>query len=56
MLFFVPPEHQPRVLAELDTLVHVPFAFETGGAQPIYYDAPEVAPMRGAQTALACSA
>ena len=46
MLFFVPPENQPRVLAELDGLVNVPFAFETSGAQLIYYDAPDVSPMR----------
>jgi D-glycero-alpha-D-manno-heptose-7-phosphate kinase len=54
MLFFVAPEHQPRVLAALADLVHVPFAFETGGAQLVYYDAPDVAPLRGVQTAIAC--
>jgi D-glycero-alpha-D-manno-heptose-7-phosphate kinase len=54
MLFFVPLECQPRVLAELHGLIHVPFAFETGGAQLIYYDAPDVLPARGAQTAIAC--
>ena len=54
MLFFVPPERQPQVRAELAELVHVPFAFETGGAQLIYYDAPDVSPARGVQTAMAC--
>ncbi len=54
MLFFVPPDRQSRVLAELGGLVHVPFAFETGGAQLVYYDAPEAAPVRAVRTAIAC--
>lgn len=46
MLFFVPPERQASVRAALYDLVHVPFAFETGGAQLIYYDASDVLPVR----------
>jgi len=53
MLFFVPPERQPSVRAALFDLIHVPFAFETGGAQLIYYDAPDVSAARGAHTRLA---
>jgi D-glycero-alpha-D-manno-heptose-7-phosphate kinase len=49
MLFFAAPEHQPRLRAALSGLVQVPFAFETGGAQLIYYDAPNVAPAVHAQ-------
>jgi len=44
MLFFAAPDHQPSVRAALSGLVQVPFAFETGGAQLIYYDAADVAP------------
>lgn len=50
MLFFVPPDRRLSVLAALHDLVHVPFAFETGGAQLIYYDAPDVSPVRGGQS------
>ena len=53
MLFFAPPERQPRILAELAELVHVPFAFETGGAQLIYYDAADEVPARRIPAALA---
>ncbi len=38
LLLFVPPERQPAVLAELDGLIHVPFEFETGGSQIIFYE------------------
>ncbi len=54
MLFFAPPERQPRILAALDGLIQVPFAFETGGSQLIYYDAPDVAPPNRIHTAVAC--
>jgi D-glycero-alpha-D-manno-heptose-7-phosphate kinase len=54
MLFFAPPDDHLSVVTALAELVHVPFAFETGGAQLIYYDAPDVAPVRGVQTAVAC--
>ena len=53
MLFFAPPERQPRILAELAELVHVPFAFETGGAQLVYYDAADEVPARRIPAALA---
>jgi D-glycero-alpha-D-manno-heptose-7-phosphate kinase len=53
MLFFVPPERRHRVQAELAGLVHVPFAFETGGAQLIYYDAPDMARKATIRTAVA---
>ncbi len=39
MLFFAPPESQPEILKQLQGFIHVPFAFETGGSQLIYYDA-----------------
>jgi D-glycero-alpha-D-manno-heptose-7-phosphate kinase len=53
MLFFAPPERHAQILAQLPSLVHVPFAFETGGAQLIYYDAPAASPRR-VETAIAC--
>jgi D-glycero-alpha-D-manno-heptose-7-phosphate kinase len=53
MLFWVPPDRRQRVLAELADLVHVPFAFETGGAQLIYYDAPDIARRSRVRTAVA---
>lgn len=53
MLFFVAPELQPRVLAELHDLIHVPFAFETGGAQLVHYDAPDIAPVQSIRRAIA---
>jgi len=37
MLFFVEPEAQPRVKAALKDLLHVPFRFEQGGSQIIFY-------------------
>ncbi len=54
MLFFVPQEKRPRVLAALDGLVHVSFAFETGGSRLIHYDAPSISPAERAATAVAC--
>jgi hypothetical protein len=53
MLFFVPPERQPQVRAALAGLVHVSFAFETGGARLIHYDAPNVTPAMDARPAVA---
>ncbi len=38
MLFFVAPERHSHVRSAMDSLVHVPFSFESGGAQLIYYD------------------
>lgn len=38
LLLFVPPDKQPAVRTRLDTLVHVPFAFESGGSQIIFYE------------------
>jgi len=37
-LLFVPPESQVAVLEELADLVHIPFDFESGGSQIIFYD------------------
>ncbi|MFH1582621.1 MAG: kinase [bacterium] len=37
MLFFVPPESQPEVRAELKDLLEVKFNFENEGSQIIYY-------------------
>ncbi len=39
MLFFVPPEKQANVKEALKDLLHVPFRFEHGGSQVIYYGA-----------------
>jgi D-glycero-alpha-D-manno-heptose-7-phosphate kinase len=38
MLLFVVPEKQSLVREALDEFVHVPFQFETGGSQVIYYE------------------
>jgi D-glycero-alpha-D-manno-heptose-7-phosphate kinase len=54
MLFFAPPERHPQILAQLPGLIHVPFAFEAGGTQLIYYDAPTVSPPIRTQAAIAC--
>lgn len=54
MLFFAPPERHPQILAQLPGLIHVPFAFETGGTQLIYYDAPTISPPIRTQAAIAC--
>jgi len=46
ILFFAPPEKHPQILAALHGLVHVPFEFETAGAQLIHYDPAATAPAR----------
>ena len=38
ILLFVPPEDQKRVRAALGGLIHVPFKFDLGGSQIIFYD------------------
>lgn len=38
MLLFVPPERQSAVRERLGSLLQVPFDFESGGSQIIYYD------------------
>ncbi len=38
LLLFVPPENQPRVRQRLNSLIHVPFEFETAGSQIIFYE------------------
>ncbi len=37
LLFFVPPENQPKVQDVLKKLLLVPFRFENLGSQVIYY-------------------
>jgi D-glycero-alpha-D-manno-heptose-7-phosphate kinase len=41
LLLFVPPRDQARVRARLSRLLHVPFRFEYGGSQIIFYDPEE---------------
>lgn len=38
MLFFAPPEIQPRIKEKLKGLLHVPFKFENHGSHVIYYN------------------
>jgi D-glycero-alpha-D-manno-heptose-7-phosphate kinase len=38
MMLFVPPERRHRVETALADLLHVPFRFEAGGSQIIFYD------------------
>lgn len=38
LLLFVPPERQGDVLEALNGCIHVPFEFETGGSQIIFYE------------------
>jgi D-glycero-alpha-D-manno-heptose-7-phosphate kinase len=38
ILFFVEPDKQPAVRSALSDLLHVPFRFDTGGSQVIYYN------------------
>lgn len=38
ILFFARPEDQPRIKEKLKHLLHVPFRFENGGSQIIFYD------------------
>lgn len=40
MLFFAKPEQHSAIKAALPSLLHVPFQFENGGSQIIFYDAP----------------
>ena len=40
LLFYVRPERQAAVKAAMNDLMHIPFCFEDGGTQVIYY-APE---------------
>jgi D-glycero-alpha-D-manno-heptose-7-phosphate kinase len=41
LLLFVPPHAQPAVQDALHELVHVPFRFESGGSQIIFFDREE---------------
>jgi D-glycero-alpha-D-manno-heptose-7-phosphate kinase len=41
MLFFAPPEKHEDILKALSELLVVPFEFETGGSQIIFYDKPK---------------
>lgn len=41
VLIFAPPDAQPRIRAALAGLQHVPFAFERGGTQLIFYSPAE---------------
>jgi len=41
MLLFVPPEEQLKVRQRLNSLIHVPFKFETTGSQIIFFDEEE---------------
>lgn len=38
LLLFAPPEHHERLRQKLGRLIHVPFHFEFGGSQIIFYD------------------
>lgn len=38
MLFFAPPEYHLSIMQELEDLLWVPFEFESGGSQIIYFD------------------
>jgi len=38
ILFFARPEDQPRIKEKLKHLLHVPFRFENGGSQIIFYE------------------
>jgi len=44
VLFFAPPDKHPQIMAALGDLIHVPFDLETGGAQLIHYDPPNIRP------------
>ncbi len=41
MLLFVPPSHQSEVRDRLNSLLHVPFRFESSGSQIIFFDLEE---------------
>jgi D-glycero-alpha-D-manno-heptose-7-phosphate kinase len=38
LLLFAPPEQHPDIIEALKHLIHVPFAFESGGSQVIFYE------------------
>ncbi len=38
MLLFAPPERREAVIEQLETLLHVPFSFESSGSQIIFFD------------------
>ena len=38
LLLFAPPERQPEILSELDSLIHVPFRFESSGSRIVVAD------------------
>ncbi|QDU19595.1 GHMP family kinase ATP-binding protein [Urbifossiella limnaea] len=38
LLLFAPPERHADILAALDDRIHVPFEFDTGGSQIIFYE------------------
>jgi len=38
MLLFVPPRHQQAVEAALSGFIHIPFSFQSGGSEIIFYD------------------
>ncbi|MBI1839708.1 MAG: kinase [Verrucomicrobia bacterium] len=38
LLLFAPPRHHTHIREKLDGLLHVPFNFDTGGTQVIFYD------------------
>lgn len=44
LLFYVEKEKQPAFLKRMDDLLHVPFRFEKGGSQIIYYDPEDYEP------------
>ena len=46
LLFYVPKERQPAVMAALSSLMHVPFTFENGGTRVVHYT-PEIYIPRG---------
>jgi D-glycero-alpha-D-manno-heptose-7-phosphate kinase len=41
VLLFVPPKHQARIKKRFNRLIHVPFQFEFGGSQIIFFDREE---------------
>ena len=43
-VFYVPPERRDAVRAALKDLLYVPFSFEDGGTQVLYYAAEELRP------------
>jgi D-glycero-alpha-D-manno-heptose-7-phosphate kinase len=38
LLLFVPPDKHQAVIEQLDSVIHVPFAFESAGSQIIFYE------------------